>query len=201
MSQPLAAGSISQTVSPVKTPSSSNIERIFDTALESYKKKTKKDLKKQTSSNNWKNAILPAPFWPRFKRISLAHLALANVVSLVFSPAQVVFSGVDILLLAAKDVAASQGFLIDLFGRIEGFFRRLEIYTGVPLTPAMTEKMVEITVEVLDILATATKEMKQSRAKKFVKRVAGLTELEDGLKKLDKLTNEESVLASAQLLK
>jgi hypothetical protein len=45
MSQPLASGSMSQ--SPATTPSSSsNIERIFDTALESYKKKTKQDLKK-----------------------------------------------------------------------------------------------------------------------------------------------------------
>ncbi|KAH9039461.1 hypothetical protein EDB83DRAFT_2295745, partial [Lactarius deliciosus] len=65
----------------------------------------------------------------------------------------------------------------------------------------MTEKMVQITVEVLDILAIATKEMKESRAKKFVKRVTGRTDLEDGLKKLDKLTKEESLLASAQLLK
>ena len=75
----------------------------------------------------------------------------------------------------------------------------------------MTNKMVQITVEILDILATATKEMKQSRAsefdlrrtfleanidsEKFVKRVAGWTELEDGLKKLDKLTNEEVAMA------
>ncbi len=81
----------------------------------------------------------------------------------------------------------------------------------------MTEKMVQITVEVLDILATATKEMKQSRAsefvlhhtllkthislEKFVKRVAGRTDLEDGLKKLDKLTLEEVAMASVQLLR
>ena len=81
----------------------------------------------------------------------------------------------------------------------------------------MTDKMVEITVEVLGILATATKEMKQNQAsefafshtflgahigsEKFVKRIAGRTDLEDGLKKLDKLTNDELVMAMAQLLK
>lgn len=80
----------------------------------------------------------------------------------------------------------------------------------------MMDKMVEITVEVLDILATATKEMKQSRgsefvrhymllriylvSEKFAKKVAGRTDLEDGLKKLDKLTLEEVAMASAQLL-
>jgi hypothetical protein len=47
---------------------------------------------------------------------------------------------------------------------IENFFRRLEVYTKVPPTPAMTNMMVKIMVEVLDILGTATKEMKQSRA-------------------------------------
>jgi hypothetical protein len=57
--------------------------------------------------------------------------------------------------------------LVDIFGRIESFFVRLEIYTGVPLTPAMTDKMVQITVEILDILAIATKELEQSRASEF----------------------------------
>ena len=81
----------------------------------------------------------------------------------------------------------------------------------------MTDKMVQITVEILDILATATKEMKRSGAsksdlrlrfhdadivsEKFLKRVIGRTDLEDGMKKLDKLTNEEVAMASAQLLK
>ncbi|KAH9069495.1 hypothetical protein EDB83DRAFT_2188767, partial [Lactarius deliciosus] len=102
---------------------------------------------------------------------------------------------------AAKDVTASQDILVDIFGRIESFFVRLEIYTEVPLTPAMTDKMVEITVEILGILGTATKEMGQSQAKRFLKKVAGRTDLEDGVKKLDKLTSEEVVMASAQILK
>ena len=65
-------------------------------------------------------------------------------------------------------MAASHGLLVDLFGRIEAFFGRLEIYTGIPPTLAMMEKMVEITVEVLNILAAATQEMKQSRTSEFV---------------------------------
>ena len=81
----------------------------------------------------------------------------------------------------------------------------------------MADKMVQITVEILDILAIATKEMKQSRtsefdlrfrfydadivSEKFVKRVVGRTDLEDGMENLNKLTNEEVVMASAQLLK
>ena len=64
---------------------------------------------------------------------------------------------------AAKDVKASQEALADLFGRIENFFRRLESYTAVPLTDPMTNVLVKIMVEVLNIFAIATKEMKQSR--------------------------------------
>ena len=91
------------------------------------------------------------------------------------------------------------------------------MYTGVSLTPAMTNKMVQITVEILDVLATATKEMGQSVAsefdlrlmsleanigsEKFVKKVAGWTDLEDGLTKLEKLTTEEISMAIAQLVK
>ena len=40
-----------------------------------------------------------------------------------------------------------------------------------------------------------------SFSEKFLKRVIGRTDLEDGMKKLDKLTNEEVAMASAQLLK
>ena len=38
-------------------------------------------------------------------------------------------------------------------------------------------------------------------SEKFLKRVIGRTDLEDGMKKLDKLTNEEVVMACAQILK
>ena len=62
--------------------------------------------------------------------------------------------------------------LIDIFERIENFFRRLEVYVKVPPTPAMTDMMVNIIVEVLDILGTATKEMKQSRASEVIPRLS-----------------------------
>ena len=65
---------------------------------------------------------------------------------------------------AAKDVGASEEALVDLFERIENFFKRLESYTEVPPTNAMTDIIVKIMVEVLDIFAIATKEIKQGRA-------------------------------------
>ncbi|KAH8985314.1 hypothetical protein EDB92DRAFT_1377455 [Lactarius akahatsu] len=189
MSRPPASGSMSQT--PAATPPpSSNIEGIFDTAFKSYKKKTKQDLKnhdifKQFENCDSPSAILaafqadqfgPSPigdtlnkwFVPTVNVLFAFSASLGEGVGLVFSPAKVVFAGAGVLLLAARDVAASQDILVDIFGRIDCFFSRLEIYTEVPLAPAMTEKMVQITVEVLDVLATATKEMKESRASEFV---------------------------------
>jgi hypothetical protein len=64
---------------------------------------------------------------------------------------------------AAKDVEDSQDALIDLFERIENFFKRLESYSAVPPIDAMTNIIVKIIIEVLNIFALATKEMRQGR--------------------------------------
>ena len=62
-------------------------------------------------------------------------------------------------LLAVKDVNASQSILVELFSRIEHFFRRLEIYIGV--SPTVAGITVEIMAEVLNIIGMATKEAKR----------------------------------------
>ena len=69
---------------------------------------------------------------------------------------------------AAKDVTASQDALIDIFDRIENFFRRLEEYTEVPTTDGMEDIMVKIMVEILGIFAIVTKEIKQGRASELI---------------------------------
>jgi hypothetical protein len=71
---------------------------------------------------------------------------------------------------AAKDTSASRQKLIELFNRIEHFFRRLEIYTGITPTTAMVDIIVEIMVEVLTILAIATKEIKRGRLSELMLR-------------------------------
>ena len=79
----------------------------------------------------------------------------------------------------------------------------------------MTDNMVEVTVEVLNILAIATKEVKQSvksrlilhlttletdrGSEKFLKKVAVRTDLDNGLRKLDKLTHEGVQTASGEV--
>lgn len=55
---------------------------------------------------------------------------------------------------AARDVSASQDVVVDLFERMEFFFRRLETYIEVTLTAAMTDIITKM---------IATKEIKQGR--------------------------------------
>ena len=69
---------------------------------------------------------------------------------------------------AAKDASASRDKLIEMFNRMERFFHRLEIYTNISPTMAMSNMIVEIMVEVLTILGIATKEMKRGRLSELV---------------------------------
>ncbi|KAI9442926.1 hypothetical protein H4582DRAFT_1846799, partial [Lactarius indigo] len=64
----------------------------------------------------------------------------------------------------------------------------------------MTDIIVKIMTEVLNIFAIATKEMKQGRAKKFLKKLVGRKDIEEALKRLDGLTQEEARMAAAQIL-
>ncbi|KAH9169375.1 hypothetical protein EDB89DRAFT_2098979 [Lactarius sanguifluus] len=81
------------------------------------------------------------------------------------------------------------------------FFTRLETYTEVTPTAAMTDIITKIMVEVLRIFGIATKELKRGSAKKFLKRLAGRTDLEDALRRLDNLTQEEARMALAEVLR
>ena len=58
--------------------------------------------------------------------------------------------------------------LIELFDKIENFFVRLQTYTEVPQTEAMTNVMGKIMAEVLSMLAIVTKEMGQRRTSEFI---------------------------------
>jgi hypothetical protein len=80
----------------------------------------------------------------------------------------------------------------------------------------MTEIIVKIMVEVLSILAIATKEIKRGRAsasissdlssltyiltEKYAMRLLGKNDIEDALKRLDTLTQEEARLTTAEVL-
>jgi hypothetical protein len=99
---------------------------------------------------------------------------------------------------------------------MECFFKRLEKYIKVRPTAALMDVIVKIMVEVLSILGIVTKEIGEGklsvsfrvdipanvdlRAEKFFKKLAGMKDVEDALQRLDKLTQEESLMAVAEVL-
>jgi hypothetical protein len=113
-------------------------------------------------------------------------------------------------------VSASYDALIDLFESIFGFLQRLDIYTKVQPTKAMTEIMVKILVELIRTLAVATKQTKQGLlseyvigeyfarlnqdTEKFGKKFFGDNDIETVLHRLDRLTVVEARTTAIQTL-
>jgi hypothetical protein len=113
-------------------------------------------------------------------------------------------------------VTSSYDALLDLFECLGNFLKRLEIYTMIPPTPMMTDIIVKIMVELLSVLALATKQISQGRfseyaviytlpiaqrvTEKFAKKLLGDSEIEAVLQKLDRLTQDEARMTVAQTL-
>ena len=71
---------------------------------------------------------------------------------------------------AAIGVSSSYDSLVDLFECLGNFLKRLEIYTAIPVTPLMMDIIVKIMVELLSVLALATKQVQQGRLSKWMLR-------------------------------
>jgi hypothetical protein len=67
-----------------------------------------------------------------------------------------------------KGVKDSYDALVELLESIEHFLYRLDIYTKIAPTVAMTEMLVKILVELLSMLALATKEARQGKPSESV---------------------------------
>ena len=64
---------------------------------------------------------------------------------------------------AAKGVPDDYDTLADLLESVEQFLNRLDIYTKTPPTVSSTEIVIKILVELLSILALATKQLRQGK--------------------------------------
>ncbi|KAF8257820.1 CHAT domain-containing protein [Lactarius quietus] len=211
--------------SQTSTPSS-NFKAVLDTALNEYKEKTGKDLLNHPLAAEVQrcdsvDAILAifqgqAMSLKQFKAGDQGLMqwispvvdilfkfseTLGGIASVAFPPAGAIFSGISVLLTAAKDVRASHDALVELFERIESFFKRLGVYTQTSLTAEMAEVFVKIVAEVLCIISIATKEMTRKRANIYFRKLLGRADIEDALKRLDNLIQEEVQMAIAQTMK
>jgi hypothetical protein len=57
--------------------------------------------------------------------------------------------------------------LLGLFECLGCFLKRVEIYTRIPPDPIMTEVVVKIMVQLLSVLALASKQIKQGRLSEY----------------------------------
>ncbi|KAH9053265.1 hypothetical protein EDB87DRAFT_244349 [Lactarius vividus] len=201
-----------------------NFQPIFEKALEEYKKKTGKDLTAHPLAAEIKACDSPKAIlivlegkadelnqsrsrderltkWlnPTVNILNTLSTTFGDTAGSVFPPAKIIFSGIGILLVAAKSTVANRDVLVKLFGKIESFFERLKIYTNVPPSPAVTDELAKIMAEVLSILAIATKGMKEKRIKTFFKKVAGMNGLEDALQRFGELEQRELLTGIAQV--
>jgi hypothetical protein len=64
---------------------------------------------------------------------------------------------------STKDDNSSYNALVDILESIDNFLDRLDVYTRIPFTAAMIKTALKILVELLPILALATKQSKQGR--------------------------------------
>lgn len=126
---------------------------VFNTALEAHENKTKNKLLTHPLATKLQSCNSPAAVlsvlqeliqqfdqcrrsderlrsWlnPTVCVLFSFSAVISEGVGIIFSPAKVIFAGIGILLLAAKDLDSSQDTLIDIFERIETFFKRLESY-------------------------------------------------------------------------
>ncbi|KAN0137936.1 Ankyrin repeat-containing domain protein [Lactarius tabidus] len=209
--------------SSIQAPSSST-QPIFDKALAEYKKKTGKDLTTHPLAVEIKNCRTPEAIltvlekkanelaqcrssdeglikWlnPTVNILNALSATLGEGVGSVFPPTKIIFSGLGILLVAAKSTVTNRNVLVELFYRIESFFGRLKTYTEVPPTQVVTDVLVKILAEVLSILAIATKGVKERRTKIFLKKLAGMNDSEDALQRLRQLEQGELLVVIAQL--
>ncbi|KAF8269617.1 hypothetical protein EI94DRAFT_1699413 [Lactarius quietus] len=126
--------------------------------------------------------------------------AVGGAVGIAFPAAGAIITGISVLLSTAKDAKAGHDVLVELFERIENFFKRLGVYTQISLNTEMADILVKVVIEVLCILSIATKEVKRRRAKIYFRKLLGRADIEDAFKRLDNLIQEEGRMAIAQTM-
>ena len=97
------------------------------------------------SNNHWRRCTPHSAYSPCLRRILLCNICVFQ---------------------ASIGISASYGALVDVFECVANFLNRLRIYTGIPFSPSMSDIVTKILVEVLSVLALATKQIKQGRLSK-----------------------------------
>ncbi|KAI0285510.1 hypothetical protein BC826DRAFT_1109310 [Russula brevipes] len=198
---------------------------IFDIAEHDYKKLTGKNLRKHPIAAQFDSCDSPEDVidvlqthaqafskfgegdkelmkWlnPTVHILFTFSAALEKIDLVPFSPATKIFTGIGVLLGAARDDVVSHDSLIQLFERIQCFLQRMGRYMRNLFSDEFAELLAKIMAQILSILALSTKVMTDGRISKILRRMAGRRDIEDAISRLDALTREENLMVVAKSL-
>ncbi|KAH9059313.1 hypothetical protein EDB87DRAFT_1577654 [Lactarius vividus] len=159
--------------------SSTSFQLILDAAIADYAKQTGIDPAKHPFADQLQTSHSPDDVLKllgdkasEFEDYREGNRKLIDCLKPVpFQPVGAILIGLDILISpyvvwmpqTASSVSSSYDALVDLFDCIGNFLKRLRVYTNLPLDLSLTEICVKIMVELLSVLALATKQIKQGR--------------------------------------
>ncbi|KAE8376136.1 hypothetical protein BDV26DRAFT_294367 [Aspergillus bertholletiae] len=126
----------------------------------------------------------------------------AGGASMVFPPTSLVFGAVTYLMGAAKGVSASYDAIQGLMGTLKDFTIRLKAYSQEAISEDLSNKLSDILVTLVEILALSTKAIRRGRLLKFTRNIllGSNDAIQGAIGKLDKLTRVEAQLVGAETL-
>ncbi|KAJ5819255.1 NACHT and TPR domain protein [Penicillium riverlandense] len=126
----------------------------------------------------------------------------AGGASMVFAPSSLVFGAVMQLVDAAKGVSASYDAIQDLMQMLQDFTIRLRTYTQEVISEAISDKLGDIIVTLIEIFALSSKTIQRGRLLKFTRNIllGNDDAIQAAMARLDKLTQVEANLVGAETL-
>ncbi|KAJ7135325.1 hypothetical protein C8R46DRAFT_1201582 [Mycena filopes] len=110
------------------------------------------------------------------------------------------FVALGVLVQAAKDVNARYDCIIELCKLLHSFLNRLQIYMSMRVNDGMQQIVIQIFDLLLSVFGLVTKEMESGLISSYWGALIGKTEIQDALKKLDKLIHEEQSMGIASTM-
>ncbi|KAL5001768.1 NACHT and TPR domain protein [Aspergillus recurvatus] len=126
----------------------------------------------------------------------------AGGLSIVAPPSSLVFGAVLHLVGAAKGVSASYEALQDLMQMLQDFTVRLNVYAQETISEALSDKLSDIIITLVEILALSSRTIRRGRLLKFTRNIllGNDDAIQASMVRLDMLTRVEASLVRAEAL-
>ncbi|CAG8016084.1 unnamed protein product [Penicillium nalgiovense] len=126
----------------------------------------------------------------------------AGGASMAFPPSSLVFGAVMHLVDAAKGVSTSYNAIQDLMQMLQDFTIRLSAYTQEAISEALSDKLSDIIVTLVEIFALSSKTIRRGRLLKYTRNIIFGNDdaIQTAVVTLDKLTQVEANLVGAETL-